>query len=436
MKTTLLALFLSSCAGLSGTAKTTATGSRLVSSATYSYYSGSAFSLNDSSVYTYSGGRGGDLDVGTHPDMHLALRNYSTGLENWYRSLWTYNAAGTDSVKVSQYWHTTDLAWRPQTRAHTSYDGAGRISSVLEEDWDVDAGAWKLRFRTTYGLNGAGLTEALTVEQWDEAGSTWELYEQSLFSYDARTKPTTETFQYRSGGAWVNSHRYLKQYDAAGNETSAIYQYWSSGSFKNSNADFYSYTAAGKTAAQTGANWNTAASTWDSTSREVYHYDGSNHRAELVYQSWSAATSSWKDSRQDVFTTNTYGQLTSRTIRYWNAGGFWELTTSSQQRRYYYEEHTLAVGEGLAATASGGTMQLSPVPAADVLNLGIVWDNPQGFSATIADMSGRAVAQWNSPAAAAHSEHIPIGHLPPGTYSIAIRGSKGAVQTSIFTVVR
>ncbi|RYE26219.1 MAG: T9SS type A sorting domain-containing protein [Sphingobacteriales bacterium] len=81
----------------------------------------------------------------------------------------------------------------------------------------------------------------------------------------------------------------------------------------------------------------------------------------------------------------------------------------------------------------GGTLKVYPVPASNTLNVAVNWDTEQSYTLTIADMMGRVVIQ-----SAENSEQstVDVTQLAAGAYNIILKGDKGSVQHSKFTIVR
>jgi hypothetical protein len=104
-------------------------------------------------------------------------------------------------------------------------------------------------------------------------------------------------------------------------------------------------------------------------------------------------------------------------------GGFWEFQPGNPENNYYYETYNLGVKSVAQAT---GDVNVFPVPAQNVMNIGVNWTVPQTATVTIYNVTGTIIRQWSTPESTQYSTTIPVNNIAAGTYMVAVTGADGS----------
>ena len=92
---------------------------------------------------------------------------------------------------------------------------------------------------------------------------------------------------------------------------------------------------------------------------------------------------------------------------------------------YYYELYTADVNNISTLPAN---VKLYPVPANNIMNLAVQWENAADFTVSITDINGRTVKSWSEKATPNYNRQIPVNDMPAGNYLITI--SNGSQTTT------
>ena len=415
-------------------AKGTATGSRLIAES-YSRYSTpvSAFQFADSSNYTYSNGRGGEPSAALMYDESTYLIARPTGIRNNKKYLKTYNAGNLLTTYVAQLWDTAHVSWVNSSRNRYFYDANNRTATDTLDAWNAAGANWITPRGTIYFRNSAGKITTTYTVAWNTTTSRWDTTSQNIYTYDAANNVIDFISRNSSSGTMKNYSHEMYTYDAANIVTTIAYQSWNTTT--NSWQNTYKYTfeinVHGDRNKQISQSWNSTGVKWDTSSQYIYNYDAAYNQVAYTYQTYN--TGNWKNVDLYNRTFNSMNQMTSLITKTWNAGGFWESTNSDFKRLYYYENYTTGIR---SQAVSGGMLSLWPVPASQVLNMKITWDNAQAYTTRVIDMQGRVCMEWASSSQKTGLENINTASLPAGTYVIILTGSNGGAQRSLFTVAK
>ena len=403
---------------------TAATGSRITGETDLDN-NGASFYYYDSIILTYSGTRGGDLN-------HL-------GTQLKFDNAYIY------------YYNTTTSAWENGIYEYQTFDASDEVQTTVSQSWDVSTSAWVNSNENIYIWSGGNLQSYIN-QSWDTVGSAWVNQNKTIFTYDGAGNILTETDQNWDGtSAWVNNYEYIYTYNANNNVTSEIDQSWdgSTSSWVNQNKLTYTYDGTNPyVLSRVSQSWNSGTSAWDNYSNDIYTYDGLNNRLTDLYQNWMGAawvnsdlatyssfvaqlpqteidqvwnttTLSFDNSTKYTYTYNSFNQETSSASTSWNLGGFWQPTTSDRESRFYYQSYATGVN---TVAANADDVILYPVPATNTLNISLKWNEIQPFTATVYNITGSVVSQWDVPACSDYNTSIPLD-LQEGCYFIKFNGA-------------
>ena len=404
---------------------TAATGSRITGETDLDNH-GASFYYYDSIILTYTGTRGGDLN-------HL-------GTQLKFDNAYVY------------YYNTTTSAWENGNFETQTFDASDEVQTTVVEAWDAATGAWVNSGQNLYTWAGGNL-QSYVNQTWDTVGSAWVDANKYLFTYDGAGNMLTETDQVwnTSTSAWVNQYQYTYTFNVNNKVTSEIDQNWDvpSSSWINQNKLMYTYDGTNTyVMSRVSQSWNTGTSAWDNYSNDIYTYDGLNDRLTDLYQNWmgsawvnsdlatyssfvaqlpqteidqvwNTTTLSFDNSTKYTYTYNSFNQETSSMSQAWNIGGFWQPTTTDRESRFYYQSY--ATGVNILAANTEGVI-LYPVPATDNLIISLRWSEIQPFTATVYNITGAVVSQWQVPACDNYNTSIPLD-LQAGCYFIKFDGA-------------
>jgi hypothetical protein len=443
------------CAIFSSTdalAKKAATASRLIGE----YHGPGFYNDKDSTGYTYSGYRGGDLETPISFDTRTLYywdtaahifkwqnRNQRTyDLSNRILSDTSYNVnvagalvysllktyqydgSGRPIYQLTQQWKTASSSWVTAGQVQTSYSGQDSI--MLSQIWDITSSIWVNAGRTTYTRDGLGRVVRYVSEIWNSSTSAWDNDVRYSYAYGHGRVDTFEIEQWnRNIPYWYNYQRNIAMYNTSGQHVGFLRQVNPSAGFQYPYASYDStvYTVLNTNGLPLVAVYYV----WD------YSY-GWQLRSRTTYTR-NAAGNALTETGEQMW----YGNLVPRTRYTTTYNSFnqklrvypesWD-TTSSQwgnpkgyEDRYYYETHSNAVA-GPQTTVPAIT--LVPVPANDVININLSVNGPVHFTATVTDVMGKVLLSWSDAFSGSYSRPVNVRSLPDGNYYLSIQCETGS----------
>ncbi len=399
--------------------------SRLVGSADYTY-NGASYDVNDSTAYTYSAGRGGDLMHTLKYDMSTNwVMVGDTAYNNNFNYLQTFDGNNNIISTITQYWDGT--TWVNWTNVLYSYNGSGQVATITHQTWNgID---WVNGTQDVFGYNTAhqlyldqtgtwdtGLVAFTPVSQkiyyfdsasrliqevdqtYNSAATVYEYTAQYMYTYSLITNTTT--YSTWTGSGFAASYKYTDTYDSTGNLLTHLYQTYSGTAWINQTLNVYSGFTAGHMAT-TGID-----QIWDST-----------------------GTGSWANVTMHMYTFNGNDQLTYATAESWHVGDFWEFATGDAAARYYYQDFDPTAVKSVVTKA--GNANLYPVPARGTINVDVNWNDAQAGTVTMFDMSGREVNKMNIPYGTHFNGAMQVNNLADGMYVVRISGTQGEIVKQV-----
>ena len=386
----------------------------------------------DSTAYSYSNGRGGDLNSQMKYDqaVNWYFQNDSAYVNNLYY-LQSFDAHNNLLSTITQYWDASALAWINWTNVLYTYNSSNQLISKIYQNWG--GGSWANSAEDVYNYNTAGQVYADQYNLWNSLTSTFTPNTQKIYTYDVAgnlasevdqtyntgstlydytaeflytysgTQLLTTTYNTWSGSAWVGDYMYTNTYDSTGDLLTNLYQ-------------TYSGTA------------------WVNQSLKVYsNFNGMMLPANEIDQTWNnTGSGSWDNVTQYTYGYNSFGQLTQAVGESWNTGVGWEYASGDPASFYYYEPYSPTSTTSVKNVANvGGDANIYPVPAQNNLHIDLNWTVAQTAVIGIYDMNGRLVISADAPLSTQYRGTVSVNNLADGMYVIRINGTQGQIVKQI-----
>ena len=405
------------------------TSSRLVASAKW-HNNGAIFVPEDSTAYSYTNPRGGDLMHMLKYDnkMYWTMNNAAAAFVNDSNVIQLFDANNNLTSKTNQYWDTTTATWINSTKSLYFYTGSNLstivwqtwggsnwvnvsrnvysydLSNHLYQDqkqtWNSTTVAFDPSSQKTYYYDASGNLLQTIGQTYVSATSTYSFTDKFDYAYDTHNWLTSTTYAVWNGASWDNNYMYSNTYDTAGDRTQQLYQTYSA-----------------------------STSTWNNVTLNSYSNFTSMMPMNEVDQVWDATgTGFWKNSIKYDYTYNGFNQLTSSVAESWNVAGFYEHANGDPAANYYYATYTTS---GVNDVNANGTVNIFPIPAQNTVNIKLNWNEAQAFTVTISDINGRVVRQWSVPSTTQYTTSVAVDGFATGNYIVKINGTKAQIVKQI-----
>lgn len=404
--------------------------SRLIGAAT-SKNNGAVFAPTDTTAYSYSGTRGGDL---THKMQYDNM------------TYWTWN----DTAYLNSYMKTN------------TYDSSNNIQSAVVANYDTAIASYVNISKTLYFYAG-GLLDHTIMQTYS---SGWMNSKEAQYSYVSGRLAQVVSLVFNGAGTIATPTTETQYfYDLSGNLSSAItYTNTSTTSTPNyvqTSKIGYTYSATNQVLTQTNYSYNGPTLSWIASNLQSYAYDSTGDLLTVSYQTYDATgvitynQTLWIYSnfvnmmplnelyqvwdtvgggQYNSITTytdayNSYNQLTNRMGESFNVLGFPEFQPGDMNYNYYYE--TYGSNGVKNVTTTEGELTAFPVPAHNIININLSWNAPQVATITIYDMQGRVLRMWNTTETAKYSTTIAVSEFAAGNYIISVNGKNGKIEKQV-----
>jgi hypothetical protein len=413
------------------------TSSRLIAEAHW-LNNGVFFEQSDSSAYTYSATRGGDL---THTMKHdnsvnwrynnvLGMYDYNTNSIQEFDSL--NNIHSTTWLN----WNSTTSLWVPTQRYIYSYKTTNNLmTSAVHQLWNSTASTWDNQFKDsfTYNTNNKLLFEQHMM--WNFGSFT--PYSDKTYYYDLSDNLLNVLEKEVFTGSPVYTHQHAYTYSSTFQMLTKTYSFSSTGTLvgfepKTKITNTYDNVTGNRTYMQFD-HWDNAVGMrkWVPDTLHIYtSFSGNQPQVERVQLYSNIGSGSFRDTLLYSYTYNSYNQLTAMVAKSWHPGVTWEYAFGDPKANYYYGPFTV-VSSVKAVSNVGGDANIYPVPAQNTLHIDLNWDAPQTATIAIYDMQGRIALQWETPMAAQYKGGININTLAAGNYVVKINGKDGSIVKQI-----
>ncbi len=404
------------------------TSSRLTAKADW-YNNGAIFVANDSTSYAYTNPRGGDLkhtlkyntamswkvvagDTVFSSDSTIyqqfdASNNIisktrtfwnGTAWVNGTKTLFFYDASNNLDTAVDQIWGGTN--WVNVSRNVYSYTSGNHLYSNQYQVWNSTTSAFVANSQKTYYYSVAGNLVQELDQNYSTVTSTYTYTNKFDYTYTATNQLASTTASVWNGSAWVSSYMYNYTYDTAGDLINTLYQ-----------------------------TYNTTTAAWDNITLNTYSSFVSANPQMEIDQVWDTTGGGfWKNNLERTYSYNSFNQLTHSVAESWNVAGFWEHANGDPAANYYYETYTTT---GVNNVVANGEVSIFPVPAQNMLNIKLNWNEAQAFTVTIIDMNGSVVRQWSVAPTAQYNTSVPVQNFATGNYVVKITGANSQIVKQI-----
>lgn len=443
--------------------------SRLVAQASTAVNSAYSVSEIDSSVFTYSAGRGSDLSTthffgiatgrmfdslvsyssisgGPFTKQGLMLQyfkgkyvtrvldmnaNSSGGFDNYMSASLLYDTHNNpieynDSIYSSS-------AWMNNTASINTFDAADNMITSSRQTWN--GSAWVNSGKDSMAYDAAKDLIFTAYYNWESLKKKWQPREYSTSTYNASKLMTSQLIQnVDTVGVARNSNQYLYTYDTHGRMLSSLFQNWSraTSSWLTYYKDTTIYNAAGDTSTLLTTIY-TDPSGPIFHARSIVATDAHGNTIYTLKQEYDSVKGDYVDLGRNLYTYNSFDQMLSNTSEIPNGTGSWMPDTFAfYQYRFYYENYTPTSVSSLSVAM--GSLNVYPNPATEMLNIHMTWNEPQAFTVAIYNMQGRLLRQWSEPKTSVYQKQIPVSMFSAGNYIISIKGEHGQLQKQLSIV--
>ncbi|RYE26217.1 MAG: T9SS type A sorting domain-containing protein [Sphingobacteriales bacterium] len=412
--------------------KTTTTSSRMVGESYYSYSTTSSnFIFTDSSAYTYSGDHGGDALTPPQYDTRTVSTGTNGTPQLQYNYISIYDAYDNIAIAKVTKWNTFTQNWDNDSITHTSLNGINYIDTDTVYWWNgaVDIPAVSHAYAYTHSGKQA------VIYTYLHNGTAWQpnAYTTCQYLYSSSDKLTEYILFYNTVNSSLNK-RETYVYDGSGQpierkgyDFEKLTNQWI-----NRDVIYYHYNSNGQCDEQVTGKWQRFKMAYDTIGRYSYAYDAGGSLIETVYSTYNSVNLVYTNLSRHQYTYNSYAQRITEIRQTWD-GFAWNYSVTDYKRYYYYDVFALNTLSQMKTQEC--SLRLYPVPANNILNVAINRDIEQSYTLTIADMMGRVVYSDQGIMNREQSV-IDVSALPAGAYNIILRGDKGGVQHSRFSVVR
>ena len=403
------------------------TASRLVGKAN-SVNNGASFTPVDSTNYTYSGNRGGDLKHTLKYDNSNAW-NYlgDTAYSNAWAYSQTYDANNNVTSYISQYWSGT--GWVLSTKNLYFYDTTMKLSAVIQQNWS--GSSWTPVSQNLYTYLGSKLVQD-QFQVWNSLTTSFENSSQKNYYYDLVSgNVLNETDINWVSSVPVNQASYTYTYTGSGQLSTKTYSTWNGASWDNQTKVTNTYDTTGNMTNVLAQYYNPSSTSWVNQNMHIYSsFSAAHNPMSDILQTYDTTTAVWNNVMQFTYSYNAYGQLTNSEGQSWNIVGAFEYALNDPKANYYYETYSTNVAVKNVGNASN-EVNIYPVPAQNMLFIDLNSNEAQTATIAIYDMTGRVVSQWEAPMGNQYHSTIPVGTLSAGNYIVKVTGAQGQVVKQI-----
>lgn len=389
----------------------------------------------DTTIFTYSGSSGSHVyydQWAVDFDQSLQYIRYaSSGSYDKRKVVRSYDVNNNCITSLSQIVSTGgSTAWINEYLDSTNYNPANYPIYEIRRQWDTATGTWLDYSDYTYTYNSAGQHDTIT-RRWSLSGVLWRNMEKMVNTYNLSGDLSTNTsYQWAdSPGVWVATGRTFYLYDISGDLNTQTDQYlnfplgiWETGKQVIHTYDSMHHLTSRLTQQR---SWLTGALA--DFSFETFSGYVSEYPSTTIYQEWNDSASDFINSDRIHYTYNPDLQLANMDVDFWNRdSNVWDLNAGNDYR-FHYEAYNVetSVANNMVKAPE---LKLYPIPTKDVLHLEITWPEPQSFTVSITDVSGRIIDTWHVGECSRHTATVPVNILATGNYVIKMEGLRGKLS--------
>ena len=405
------------------------TSSRLTAAAKW-HNNGATFVPEDTTAYSYSHARGGDLMHTLKYDTKQYWVMGDSTFVNDSNVIQSFDSLTNNlTSKTYQYWNTVTGTWVNGTKALYFYTG-NNLSNIVWQNWG--GSNWVNVSRDVYSYDLANRLYQDQFQMWNSTTVTFDPSSQKTYYYDAASNllQTVGQTYVTATSTYSFTDKYDYTYDTHNWQTSSLYAVWNGSAWDTSYMYSNTYDTAGDRTAQLYQTWSGSTSVWNNVTLKTYSNFTSMMPMNELDQVWDATgTGFWKNSIKYSYSYNSYHQLTNSVGESWNIAGFYEYANGDPMANYYYQTYAPA---GInSVVAANGDVNIFPNPAQNTVNIRLNWNEAQASTISIFDMNGRIVRQWSVPSTTQYNTSISVDGFAAGNYVVKISGTQGQIVKQI-----
>ncbi len=399
--------------------------SRLVAKATRAY-SGSAFTLTDTTTYFYSNPRGGDLVHPLNYDSAITRTVTGSGLTLHHRIVKHYDSSGVPGTQFhllvadADYWLTGITGLNGAYKYIVDYYATGKPQSVTAMHMNT-SGAWDIFWRDSYFHINADTNVGYMVSQVG-TGSTWANTSRREFAYDTLRSNFCQQIDYDyTEGTFYSTDDFDYSYRSGNNLQTSTRFLWDGTGFSNVTSKFfYRYDSTSHLlTSKTLIKFSASGSFNDSLS--LYsNFTAAGMPLTEIDQKWNG--SAWVNAMRYTYTYNTFNQVTTKLAETWT-GSAW--VTGPYLWNYYYSPYTPSE---VATIDEVADVNIFPNPAGNIFTLRVNMKDAMAFIVAMYDMTGKEVYNTYVPLCDRYIIRIPTRNFPAGNYLLKV-----ATQNNVTT---
>jgi len=145
------------------------------------------------------------------------------------------------------------------------------------------------------------------------------------------------TLKYSTGFEWDYNTTTLKYdtdlihtqtFDGNDNIATNVTQLWdtANSTFFTSTQSIYKYDANNNDTSDINQTWDTTALAWNNTGKYIYTYDANNNETSSTYQFWYSLDTDWVNYTRSSYTFDAHNNETSEIDQYWDGVSVWDST--------------------------------------------------------------------------------------------------------------
>ncbi|WP_118975844.1 T9SS type A sorting domain-containing protein [Taibaiella koreensis] len=395
-------------------------------------YDASAGIWNNRNKYLHTFDANDNILTEVHQNWNTAAGTW----ENYSKRSFTYTTENRLATYVNQLWNTTSGNWDNVAKSVYTYDINGNMTSEIRSVWNTSGGVWNLLSNSIYTYNSNNLRDDFLSQTWNTGSNTWVNSLHWIYSYTGTNLDFSILQLWNTGaGIWDNYEKDIYTYTVTHKISIDDRQKWIAGSWTNDRRYLYIYTPGDDLDNVTGEDWDAGFSTWISKSRDLSTWDANHNKIANVNQQLNTSTLLMENRYQTLYTYTAGNDVVFMETKGWDAAtATWQYNTSSSGRsRFYYETYSTT---GIAPVANTVNCVLYPVPASDVLHISVQWEVAKPVEVAICDMYGHIIQRWTDKSVtAAYNRTLPVQHLAAGNYMIKL-SSGNQTANKVFTVTR
>jgi hypothetical protein len=396
-----------------GFAANSASAQRLLAKSHYDYV-GSAFAVQDSTVYFYSGTRG------------LTAPNYN--IDDFAIPFDSTKAYSSPTLQTNRVTQTFDASDNLLTSILQTYSGGNYTNS-----------------KKTNVIYVGSSPDTVVHQNWSTFGSgSWKNADRTYYTFTGTKKSVGVTQTAQMMGGWKNSSRTTWSYSGS-NFSTILIESWVSSSSAWSNQSKTDYTTAGSNTIETKSTWDASLTAWVNATQLTRYYSAGTHldsikmlnwiagnwsnvyRITYTYGSGSTPTGSIRQDADPFNTVNylntkkydyiyTGNYLTQESTQTWNGTAYIYQASNDTMNRFYYGMWNIGVNNQPSLIPND--IIVYPCPANDVLYISMP-GSTAGAQAefTIMDIAGHVQKQWTDNQSVTN---ISLKELPAGNYIVTV----------------